>query len=89
MQIARSEKKARSVELENNDDFGGNSSLIGRCKEEHRFLKSVVEKVTRLSLGRWEEMWPSFKAKNYLKYVLSAMIFKNVAPKLTYFWTFT
>ena len=45
-QIARAEKKSRSVELEDAEDFGGNSSLVGRCKEEHRFLKSVVEKVS-------------------------------------------
>ena len=45
-QIARAEKKAKSLDLDKNDEFGGNSSLIERCKEEHRFLKSVVEKVT-------------------------------------------
>ena len=47
-QIARAEKKAKSVEVDNDDDFVGNSSLVGRCKEEHRFLKSVVEKVITL-----------------------------------------
>ena len=35
------------MEVGDNDDLGGNSSLAARCKEEHRFLKSVVEKVIR------------------------------------------
>ena len=52
-QIAGAEKKAKSLDLEENDEFGGNSSLVERCKAEHRFLKSVVEKVTsQYSLDR-------------------------------------
>lgn len=49
IEIARAEKKSRSVELDNNNDFGANSSLVTRCKEEHRFLKSIVEKVFSVS----------------------------------------